>query len=135
MNTVILVLAFVAIAFLVYKMWKPMVSPPKSVVPKNEARIYFFYTDWCGFSKKAMPEWAKLETSLQTTSYYGKTHVTPIQVDCETDKSKCSLYGINSYPTIMIETSDGIHDFNKMPTLASLKAFLRETLGEEAKGL
>jgi hypothetical protein len=62
MNTVILVLAFVAIAFLVYKMWKPLLTPPKSVVPKNEARMYFFYTDWCGFSKKAMPEWAKLET-------------------------------------------------------------------------
>lgn len=135
MNTVILVLAFVALAFLAYRLWKPFLQPPKSVVPKNEARIYFFYTDWCGFSKKAMPEWAKLEHSLSTNSYYGKTHVTPIQVDCEKDKTKCTLYGINSYPTVMIETSDGIHDFNKRPTLESLKTFLRETLGEEGKGL
>jgi thiol-disulfide isomerase/thioredoxin len=135
MNTLVLVLAFVAVAFLVYKLWKPVIQPPKSVVPANEARIYFFFTNWCGHSKKAMPEWAKLEKSLQSESYYGKTHVEAIQVDCEADKAKCTTYGINSYPTVMIETKEGIYDFNKRPTLESLKAFLRETLGKERASL
>jgi hypothetical protein len=135
MNTVILVLAFVILAFLAYRLWKPMIQPPKTVVPANEARIYFFYTNWCGFSKKAMPAWEALEKSLESQSYYGKTHVTPIQVDCEKDKTKCTLYGINSYPTVMIETAEGIHDFNQRPTLASLKEFLRSTLGKESKSL
>jgi len=45
------------------------------------------------------------------------------------------LYGINSYPTVVLETKDGIHDFNQRPTLASLKAFLRGTLGQERERL
>jgi hypothetical protein len=135
MNQYILALALAIVAVLIYKLWKPMLQPPKTNLPPNEARIYFFYTDWCGFSQKAMPEWAKLENSLKRESMYGKTHVTPVQVDCEKDKVKCSLYGINSYPTVVLETKDGIHDFNQRPTLASLKAFLRGTLGQERERL
>jgi thiol-disulfide isomerase/thioredoxin len=135
MNQWILALAFAIVAILVYKLWKPMLKPPKAKLEPNEARIYFFYTDWCGFSQKAMPEWEKLEKSLAREGTYGKTHVKPVQVDCEKDRVKCSLYGINSYPTVMLETKDGIHDFNQRPTLASLKGFLRSTLGQERESL
>ena len=61
MNQWILALALAIVAFLVYKLWKPMLKAPKAKLQPNEARIYFFYTDWCGFSQKAMPEWEKLE--------------------------------------------------------------------------
>lgn len=108
---------------------------PKTKLPANEARIYFFYTDWCGYSKKAMPEWKKLETSLNTSNYYGKTHVEAISVNCETDVEKCTLYGINAYPTVIIESRDGITDFNKQVTASNMKLLLRQTLGEERDGL
>lgn len=135
MRTVLLVLAFVALAILVWKLWKPVVQPPKQEVPKNEARIYFFYTEWCGFSQKAQPEWAKLESKLSKGGYFGKTHVTPVKVDAEQDKKLATLYGINAYPTVVLETADASYDFDKRVTYDNLLAFLRRHLGQESESL
>jgi len=135
MNPLVLTLGFAILAFLVYKLWKPIISPPKRVVPKNEARLYFFYTDWCGFSQRAQPHWKSLEAHLEKTSYYGKTHVTPVAVNCENDKSMCELYGVDAYPTIKLETQEGIHDFKKGVTTENLVLFLQQRLGNESASL
>lgn len=131
MNTILLALAFAILAFLVYRYVKPRPAPKKKV-EQNTANLYFFYTNWCGFSQKAMPEWEKLENDI---GYFGKTRVKPVRVDCEADKETCSLYGINAYPTVVLETKDGLIDFNKRVTYDNLKSFLRESLGEERENL
>jgi thiol-disulfide isomerase/thioredoxin len=131
MNTILLVLAFVAVSILVYKLWKPFLKPPVKELPANEANLYFFYTDWCGHSQKAMPEWEKLEQSLQTSSKFGESTVKAIRVDCEKDKKTAMLYGINAYPTVILETKDGIIDYNKKVDEPTLKTFLRQSLGKE----
>jgi thiol-disulfide isomerase/thioredoxin len=135
MTTIVLVLAFVAVGILVYRLWKPMIRPAKQAVAPNEANLYFFYTNWCGFSQKAMPEWSKLDKHIATSSYFGKTHVNLVEVDCEADQKTCSLYGINGYPTVLLETKSGLTDFTKRVTKDNLLAFLRDTLGEEREGL
>jgi thiol-disulfide isomerase/thioredoxin len=135
MNTFLLALLFVALGILVFRFWKPFVSPPKREVKPNEANLYFFYTNWCGFSQKAMPEWAKLESSLGSDAYFGKTRVRLHQVDCEKDKARCTLYGVNAYPTVILETKQGLVDFDKRPTAESLRGFLRQQLGNEREGL
>jgi thiol-disulfide isomerase/thioredoxin len=135
MTTLILVLAFVAIAILVWKLWKPVVSPPKKEVPPNEARLTLFYTEWCGFSQKAMPEWAKLEKKLEGDGYFGKTHLNLVKVDADRDKKTATLYGITAYPTVVLETQEGSFDFDKRVTAENLLTFLRSHLGEEGKSL
>jgi thiol-disulfide isomerase/thioredoxin len=135
MNTLLIVLAFVLVGILVYRFWKPMVQPPKREVKPNEANIYFFYTNWCGFSQKAMPEWSKLEEKLKGESYFGKTHVNPISVDCEADRAMCALYDIQGYPTVVLETKSGISEYNKRVTYSNLMSFLRESLGQEREHL
>lgn len=128
MNTLLVVLTLVLLGVLVYKLWKPA---PKREVKPNEANLYFFYTNWCGFSKKAMPEWEKLKDDL----YFGKTHVKPIAVDCETDQATCSLYDIQGYPTVILETKSGLTELSKQVTHANLMSFLRDSLGEERQDL
>lgn len=135
MNTFLIVLSLVALGILVYRFWKPVVTPPKRDVKPNEANLYFFYTNWCGFSQKAMPEWEKLEASLRNDSYFGKTHVNLVQVDCEKDKAMCTLYGVNAYPTVVLETKEGLTDYDKRPTAEALRGFLRQQLGQEREGL
>ena len=129
------VLAFVALAILVWKLWKPMVSPPKKPVPPNEARLTMFYTEWCGFSQKAMPEWAKLEQKLGGDGYFGTTHLNMVKIDAEKDPKMATLYGINAYPTVVLETKEGSYDFDKRVTADNLLAFLRSHLGQESEGL
>jgi thiol-disulfide isomerase/thioredoxin len=135
MTPLILFLSLVAVTILVWKLWKPIVEPPKQDVPKNEARLYFFYTDWCGFSKKAQPEWSALETTLRDGGYFGKTHVTPVKVDAEKEQRLATLYGVDAYPMAILETRDGTYEFGKRFTRDNLLSFLRERLGQEPKGL
>lgn len=135
MNTILAILAFILLGLLVYKFWKPMVQPPKREVKPNQANLYFFYTNWCGFSQKAMPEWAKLETKLKSESYFGKTHVNAVAVDCEADRAMCTLYDIQGYPTLVLETKAGLVEYKKSVTYSNVVSFLRESLGEERKDL
>jgi thiol-disulfide isomerase/thioredoxin len=135
MNTLLVVLTLVLLGLLVYRFWKPFVQPPKREVKPNEANLYFFYTNWCGFSQKAMPEWTKLEEKLKASSYFGKTHVNAVAVDCEADRAMCTLYDIQGYPTVILETKTGLKDFTQRVTYSNLLAFLRDSLGEERENL
>lgn len=135
MNTLLVVLTLVLLGLLVYRFWKPFVQPPKRDVKPNEANLYFFYTNWCGFSQKAMPEWTKLEEKLKTSSYFGKTHVNAVAVDCEADRAMCTLYNIQGYPSVILETKSGLNDFTQRVTYSNMLAFLRDSLGEERENL
>jgi thiol-disulfide isomerase/thioredoxin len=135
MNTLLVVLAFVLLGLLVYRFWKPMIQPPKREVKPNEANLYFFYTNWCGFSQKAMPEWTKLEEKLKRESYFGKTHVNAVAVDCEADRAMRTLYDIQGYPTVILETKTGLTEYTKQVTYSNLMTFLRESLGQERENL
>lgn len=135
METVILVLAFTILVMLIYRLWRPTVEPPKRDVRENEATLYFFYTNWCGWSKKAMPEWQKLEARLRENPVFGTTKVIPERVDAEEDTKRATLYEIEGYPTILLETRQGITRYTKLPTVTGLVEFLRDTLGEPAARL
>jgi thiol-disulfide isomerase/thioredoxin len=121
--------AFLVLFFaLVYRFWK---TQPKREVKGNTARLYFFYTTWCGHSKKAMPEWEKIESDLRTSPVFGKTTVEAVSVDAEKDPKTASLYEVAGYPTIKLETSSGIYDFDQSVTHDNVMEFLRNTLGKE----
>lgn len=132
LQPIVIVLAFAVLAFLVYKFWKPYVAPPKREVPKDEAKLYFFYTDWCGFSKKAMPEWEKIEAGPKT---FGNTTVTFTKVNCDEDKSTANLYEVEAYPTVKLETSSGLYNYSGPMTHKKIQHFLHSSLGKESGGL
>lgn len=129
---ILIVLSFLVLGLLVYRFWKPIAMPPKRDVKPNEANLYFFYTNWCGFSKKAMPEWEALETK---ELFFGKTRVTPVAVNCETDKATCSLYGIEGYPSVLLETKSGLSQLDTRVTTSNMISFLERTLGKERRDL
>lgn len=132
LTPLVIALAFVVAGLLIWKLWKPLLSPPKKEVAPNEARLYFFYTNWCGHSKKAMPEWEKLEKS---SGYFGKTHVSFVPVDAEADQATATTYEVEAYPTVLLETRDGIIPYSKRVTTQGLKDFLTAQFGKEQTGL
>lgn len=135
MNNLLLLLAMTILVILVYRIWEPFVNTPKQQIPVGHARLYFFYTDWCGFSQKAMPEWEGLEEILQKTPYFGTTRVEAVRVNAEEDKAKALLYEVHGYPTIKLETSSILRDYEGKRTTQALLDFLRETLGKESSRL
>jgi len=130
---IIVVLALAVLAVLVYKLWKPYVAKPKRHVQKQEANLYFFFTNWCGHSQAAMPEWEKLEKTIFDANTFGDTQVKLIRVDCEEDQDTAELYEVDAYPTIKLETEQGLYDYNKRPTEQGLLQFLRVHLGPESR--
>jgi len=129
MKVVITALALAILALLVYRLWEPFVpARPKKDVPPNTATLYFFYVDWCGFCKKAMPELEKLGDSKT----FGRTKVNIVKVNAEEDRAKADEYEVDAYPTVKLETSEGIYDFKKTVTESALLDFLRKSLGKEA---
>ena len=132
MIPVITILALTILAFLVWKLWKPYVAPPKRELPVDQARLYFFHTDWCGFCKKAMPEWEKLEAFVNEHSKFGNTELKLVAVNAEKDRATATLYEIDSYPVIKLETNKGLYSFNKAVNYDNLLQFIRQTLGKEA---
>jgi thioredoxin-like negative regulator of GroEL len=129
MRRLLTVLAFAVLLYLVWRLWKPFVNPPKREVPKDKANLYFFHTDWCGHCQKAMPEWEKLEAGPTT---FGNTTVSFVRVNADKDRPTTDLYKVDSYPTIKLETSSALYDYSGARTQEALTKFLRETFGKEA---
>lgn len=135
MNNLIVFFALAILVILIYRLYEPFVNTPKREVPVGKANIYFFYTDWCGFSQKAMPEWEKLEDKLKKTPYFGNTEVKAIRINAESDRATSLLYEVHGFPTIKLETSSILRDYEGKRTADSLMQFLRETLGKERASL
>ena len=135
MNLILFTLAFAIAVVLVWKLWKPFVMPPKRDLAPNEARILFIYTNWCGHSKKAMPEWEALESQLDKIADFGATRVTPVSIDAEADRATATLYEVEGYPTVLLETHEGIFPYTKRVTASGVREFLRSKLGEERTSL
>jgi thiol-disulfide isomerase/thioredoxin len=128
MSNILLALAFTVLIYLVWKLWKPALTP-KREVPKDKANLYFFHTDWCGHCIKAMPEWEKLEAGSRQ---FGNTEVSFIRVNAEKDRETADLYEVRAYPTIKLETSTALYDYSSRPTAEGLTDYLRKTFGKEA---
>jgi thiol-disulfide isomerase/thioredoxin len=122
----------VILVLLIYRVYEPFVTiPPRQDVPVGHANLYFFYTDWCGFSQKVMPEWERLEEALAKTPVFGSTRVKAIRVNAETDRKTATLYEVEGYPNIKLETSSLLTDYEGKRTAAALLEFLRSSLGKE----
>jgi thiol-disulfide isomerase/thioredoxin len=128
MSTLLIALALTVLAYLVWRMWKPVVSP-KRTVAKDKANLYIFHTDWCGHCMKAMPEWEKLESGPKQ---FGNTTVTFIRVNAESDRTTADLYEVDAYPTVKLETPKALYTYTGRVTAEGLTEYLRQTFGKES---
>jgi len=55
--------------------------------------LALFYAPWCGFCKKLMPEWEKLNK-------LNNTNIKIVKVNCDENSSIAEAHGVKSYPTV-----------------------------------
>jgi protein disulfide-isomerase-like protein len=89
----------------------------------NEAVFVMFYAPWCGYCKKAMPEWDKLQKD------YKKCKI--IKVDCDKNKDMAKLHDIKSYPTIKflpngLSSTDDSEEYDGNRTESDFIKFLNQ---------
>lgn len=86
---------------------------------KNKFTLY--YEDWCGYSRKMLPEWNKLE---ETNSY---DNINIEKIKCSNNKELCKNNNITSYPTIIYTNNIGQNiEYNGKRTYQNFLNFLNK---------
>lgn len=91
----------------------------------NKPIFYMFYAEWCGHSKKMLPEWTKLIDKYDTSIDFKL-------INCEMNKENrnlCKKYKIRYLPTLIFLKQDGTHElYNGGPDINNLVAFTEKQM-------
>lgn len=89
----------------------------------NMAEVYYFYTDWCPYCKKAQPIWEKIKNQYSEKTLNGKILYFK-EVNCEKEEKIADQFNIEGYPTIKLVKGNEIIDYDAKPDEKSLTEFL-----------
>ena len=78
-------------------------APSPSSVPsgggsKNELKIVLIYADWCGHSKKMLPDYSKIEAEFHNQTI--NDTLVLIEKYTDKDKAKVKEYGVRGFPSL-----------------------------------
>lgn len=93
----------------------------------NEAELFYFYTNWCPYCKKAKPEWEKIKSEYENKTINGTT-IYFREIDCEKDEETPEKYNVEAYPTIKLVANGKIIEYDAKPNFDTLNEFLNTSL-------
>lgn len=77
-------------------------------------RVILFYSESCGHCQKFKPEWERIkQNGTMNTSEY----------NCGESPMSCNAYGIQGYPTIIVENGFSSHEYHGERTLEQILNF------------
>ena len=91
----------------------------------DKVQFKVFYTNWCGWSKKALSTLNSDEFKNKFNEVKDKADV--VLVDCEgSGKEECASRKINGYPTMQLMKGDKVIDFNGDRTPDGIVTFIKQ---------
>ena len=104
---------------------KPNGNRPNGNRPSGnskKARVTMVRADWCGFCKKAMPEWEKLKGEIHDKVVNGY-HMVLRDLEQKRDEGeiKKNYSDVNGYPTYVIEVQGPNGEYKKSGTFNSIE--------------
>jgi thiol-disulfide isomerase/thioredoxin len=97
----------------------------------KDAKLMFFYANWCPHCRDAKPEWNKIKDYYKTNSVNGY-NINCIEYDCTEPspevESVMDQYNVDSYPTIILETNNMTKQLSVKPTQHTITNFVNENL-------
>ena len=136
LTIVLILLIFLGISIYVYytyvlpKLDKKYVDNKEyveEVEEKKVADLYYFYTTWCPYCKKARPEWDAFKDEYKDKTVKG-WKINFIEIDCEEQDEVASKFGVNEYPTIKLIRNDQIIEYDAKPKAETLMEFINKML-------
>lgn len=93
--------------------------------------LMYFFTDWCGYCKKAKPEWSKIVEYLDSNKINNyKVHC--VEYNCTTQSSEIEAimdkYIIDGFPTLKLRINGNIKTFDSTLTKDNVMVFLKENI-------
>lgn len=96
---------------------------PSQQQPKSTLKCIMFFTEWCGYCKKAKPEWERLRVEMDGKVVADK-RIVITGVDCDKDEATAKRYGINAFPTFKFEIDGQVLDYSGENTFDGFKRFI-----------
>lgn len=103
-------------------------------LPEEGAPVLkFFYTTWCPHSRKALPEWNSLRDLVNNQGIkFGGQTLQFETYDGDSSAAATARYGIDAYPSLVLETTDKIIHYDSPIRADRVRAWLVQTLGPES---
>lgn len=122
MNVILIGVTIICIVF--FGFWiKNKIVPKKTTTEDKIIDLYYFYTAWCPYCKKAFQEWNKFKAEWNQKVYEGYT-IQFHEVDCDIQEALADKYQVTQYPTIKMIKDDMVIHFDAKPTVHTLTSFL-----------
>ena len=88
----------------------------------KKARVTMVRADWCGFCKKAMPEWEKLKEKIHDKVVNGY-HMVLRDLEQKRDEGEIKKHysDVNGFPTYVVEVEGPNGEFKKSGTFNSIE--------------
>lgn len=110
-----------------------VVETPAGVVEEGAPVLKFFYTTWCPHSRKALPEWNSLRDLVNNQGMkFGGQTIQFETYDGDSATTATARYGIDAYPSLVLETTDKIIHYDSPVRADRVRAWLVQTLGPES---
>lgn len=94
------------------------------------ANIYYYYTQWCPYCKKARPEWDKTKESFEG-KVINNNKLQFHEIDCESETNAEMVKDIDGYPTIKMFLPDGKKvEYDSKPDAKTLELFINSVLND-----
>tara|TARA_B110001452_G_scaffold179773_1_gene150923 strand:- start:2493 stop:2993 length:501 start_codon:yes stop_codon:yes gene_type:complete len=90
--------------------------------------IILFYTEWCPYCKKAMPEWDKFEKYVNNLNNSNNYSIVLSKIDCDKKPEVAEKYNIEGYPTIKLLYKGKTYDYDAKPNKDNLITFLESSI-------
>ena len=142
---VIFAVILLLIAYYVFKMYLyPRLNPTyvsnkefqqtddnvKTTKEPELANIYYYYTQWCPYCKKARPEWDKTKEKFNET-VINNNKLQFHEIDCDAKTNQDKVKDIDGYPTIKMFLPDGkTVEYDSKPDAKTLELFINSVLNE-----
>jgi thiol-disulfide isomerase/thioredoxin len=91
----------------------------------NTVECIMYYTDWCGYSQTALPEWSNFKKKADK-KYSNKVSIK--KVDCDKDKKTCEAESVNGFPTIKFKYNGKVEDYDGKRKEKDISSFLDDII-------
>ena len=66
-------------------------------------KVYNFNTSWCGYSVRFQPEWNNVMKRINQDKEMSNAKAYDVKCDQEENEELCAKYGIEGFPTVVLE--------------------------------
>ena len=126
------VLTLLVVVAYIYKKRKQGFQNPSTGGALDKPRFSICYADWCGHCKAAKPSFEEISKDGQVTVANGSVivEVRMLNADDEKNKDELKRRGVEGYPSLILETTDGKKiEFKGERNTKAYLDFLNKNLG------